>query len=37
MMEEIRVSSELRFEDFAEKLMAGELLGLKDKKRSRDN
>jgi len=29
MMEEVRVSSELRFADFAEKLAAGELLGLK--------
>ena len=36
MMEEIRESSERRFEDFAEKLSAGELLGLKDKKRGRD-
>jgi len=29
MMEEVRESSELRFEDFAGKLAAGELLGLK--------
>jgi len=30
MMEEVRESSEIRFADFAEKLAAGELLGLKD-------
>ena len=35
MMEEARESSELRFTDFAEKLAAGELLGLKDKNSSR--
>jgi len=29
MMEEVRVSSELRFTDFSEKLAAGELMGLK--------
>lgn len=29
MMEEVRVSSEIRFADFAGKLEAGELLGLK--------
>ncbi len=35
MMEEVRESSELRFEDFVEKLAAGELLGLKDNNASR--
>ena len=29
MLEEVRVSSEIRFADFAEQLAAGELLGLK--------
>jgi hypothetical protein len=37
MMEEVRESSEVRFEDFAAKMMAGELLGLKDKNRARGN
>lgn len=37
MMEEVRESSELRFADFAEKLAAGELLGLKDDSTSRGN
>jgi Spy/CpxP family protein refolding chaperone len=31
MMEEIRASSEVRFADFSEKLLAGELLGLKER------
>jgi Spy/CpxP family protein refolding chaperone len=31
MMEEIRASSEVRFADFSEKLVAGELLGLKER------
>jgi Spy/CpxP family protein refolding chaperone len=37
MMEEVRESSEVRFADFAEKLAAGELLGLKDESASRGN
>jgi len=35
MMEEVRESSEIRFADFAEKLAAGELLGLKGDSASR--
>jgi hypothetical protein len=35
MMEEVRESSEIRFADFAEKLAAGELLGLKGEAPSR--
>jgi len=37
MMEEVREASELRFADFAEKLAAGELLGLKVDSASRGN
>jgi Spy/CpxP family protein refolding chaperone len=37
MMEEIRESSEIRFADFAEKMAAGQLLGLKDKNRAQGN
>lgn len=37
MMEEVRESSEIRFADFAEKMAAGELLGLKDKNRAPGN